>query len=84
MNIIPCKKNLDRSITWLDFWLKSLLLQKLHFHIEIESKKLVCISGFISESCSRGGKGPISKFKGGGGHLQLHTFIHTTLVLVNW
>ena len=33
-------------------------------------------TGFISESCSRGGKGPISKFKGG--HLQLHTFIHTT------
>ena len=38
LNIILCKKNLARSITWLDFWLISLMLQKPHFHIEIESK----------------------------------------------
>ena len=38
MNIILCKKNLARSITWLDFWLKFSVVKTIEYNIEIECK----------------------------------------------
>ena len=69
-----CLNDYFRAYTIIDFLAKRLVFVNIVTYVPHP--------GFISESCSRGGKGPISKFKGG--HLQLHTFIHTTLVLVNW
>ena len=47
MNIILCKKNLARSIIWLDFWLISLTTLS-HFH----TLKLKVKIGMHIEQCN--------------------------------